>query len=170
MEIENTINGEESCCKFIEIIENSKEAFNLLDEFKMGHIKYKVLKRAPLVKISPKDFLGVINSFYQEDFSNIYLFPKDISFKKAIEKINSKTNISIEEAGALLLYSIIKSKSFEDKTIKTAIISFLYLLFKNNYTHHLKKETFVLICLLIEKSTKKEMKSVIDLTVKLIAK
>lgn len=161
-------------CEFKEIIDEFSEVFNLIEDYENNSITYERGTVKHPIRISPKEFLTVINGIPPKIRKELYIMPRDKIFKKTIEKIyDTENQTTIEEKAVHLLYSIIKSKNFKTENTQAAIICFLYFLKENKLLDKIltiEKETIFLIILLMQKSTRDDVGKIINLTIKIFSK
>jgi len=159
---------------FIEAVENYENIFKMIDSYeeKSAFLKKKSKIPSPKENISAKEFLDIINNFnpYKNE---IYIMPSDNKFKTLIEEIH-KLKAPPKQKACIILYSVIKQKSFKFQNISIAIICFIYFLAKNNLTdikrfnNEYEKKNLFLITLIIEKSSASERNEILNLIEKII--
>lgn len=149
------------------ILSDFVKGLNLLDDFDHESLDVKGRTATPAVRISPDDFLTVVDRMKGQFASAVFAQPKDESFYSSVAQIyqtfdGGELYPTLEEKAAMLLYLVVKNHSFVDGNKRIAASCFLYFLDRNNMLYHpsgasiIDNATLFALTLLIAESTPTE--------------
>ena len=164
--------NENEAQEIIKVINNYKDALNLLDDYDHK----RIIKPKGTInnnKITYKECLNIINKLKLKNDSNLFALERNQGLKSIINNIyqtydNKELYPTTEEKAANFLYLITKNHIFIDGNKRIAATLFIYflefyhLLYKNN-GQVIDNHTLVAITLLIAQSDPKEKEILIDL-------
>ena len=169
--IDTDLKGSEAQ-EIIKVINNYKDALNLLDDYDHNRIS-KPRGTINNSKINYEDCMNIVNKLKFNNDSDLFALERDKGLKAIIGNIYQsfdKKDLypTTEEKAANFLYLIIKNHVFIDGNKRIAATLFIYFLEYYNllYTNErqvIDNNTLVAITLLIAQSNPKEKEILIDL-------
>ena len=169
--IDTDLKGSEAQ-EIIKVINNYKDALNLLDDYDHNRIS-KPRGTINNSKINYEDCMNIINKLKFNNDSNLFALERDKGLKAIIGNIYQSFDgkdlyPTTEEKAANFLYLIIKNHTFIDGNKRIAATLFIYFLEYYNLLYINERQvidnnTLVAITLLIAQSNPKEKEILIDL-------
>ena len=169
--IDTDLKGSEAQ-EIIKVINNYKDALNLLDDYDHKRIS-KPRGTINNSKINYEDCMNIVNKLKFNNDSDLFALERDKGLKAIIGNIYQSFDgkdlyPTTEEKAANFLYLIIKNHVFIDGNKRIAATLFIYFLEYYNLLYINEKEvidnnTLVAITLLIAQSNPKEKEILIDL-------
>ena len=169
--IDTDLKGSEAQ-EIIKVINNYKDALNLLDDYDHNRIS-KPRGTINNSKINYEDCMNIVNKLKFNNDSNLFALERDKGLKAIIGNIFQSFDgkdlyPTTEEKAANFLYLIIKNHVFIDGNKRIAATLFIYFLEYYNLLYINERQvidnnTLVAITLLIAQSNPKEKEILIDL-------
>ena len=171
---QNTINVSHS--DIIELVKSFSHTWFSLESFDENNLPQKGKTHADII-VTAKDLHRDINIFKKELMKKgeaTELFAQEKTkgslegiFGNVMQSLGGKDVYgTLEEKAAHLLYFIVKNHVFNDGNKRTAALSFIWFLRKNNVTNHQRvtPETLTTLTLLIAQSDPKDKERIVGLT------
>jgi prophage maintenance system killer protein len=152
---------------------------NLLDDYDHKTLDEKGKTKIEAERITPEEFLNMVNEMRSDFDSEVFALPKDKSFESSVNQIyqtfgGEDCYPAIEEKASMLLYLVVKNHSFIDGNKRIGASCFLYFLNKNNLLYKpdgnrkIDNGTLFALTLLIAESKPQEMETIRQVVVSML--